>query len=117
MILVSATHTNPFLHPDLTFFHGKPCTEQATTIRTAMQPSVKLEKFQSVPVGNSGYVSEFILEGTAKAAYIKTSFNSTKKHYTALESAVAMARNEKPHVQRIVRTHISINELLNPMEK
>lgn len=58
----------------------------------------------SVKVGNTGYFSEFILDNSKEAkpknnntstssnnSYIKTSFNSTKKHFTVIESAIAEA--------------------------
>lgn len=46
---------------------------------------------QSVPVGKSGYYSEFILTNNHNA-YIKTYFADTKKHYNDIEKAVKQAK-------------------------
>lgn len=71
---------------------------------------------RSVPVGNIGFFSEFVLDG-ATNAYIKSSFAATKKHYTAIDNAIhtaTVASLDAPKQTRVIRTSITIQELLNP---
>lgn len=81
-------------------------------------------KTRSVPVGNTGYFSEFVLDGYT-SAFIKTSFAPTKKHFSAIEQAIAesKAMPKHNHVQQQPeelenapkgRKHVSLKELLNP---
>lgn len=80
-----------------------------------------------IPVGNSGFYSEFIVEGKDSKACIKHYFASNKVHYSPIEMAqeqyrekqpastmtVATVVVDKPHV----RTRVTIAELLNPETK
>lgn len=94
-----------------------------------------------VPVGNSGYYSEFLLDQKDSKAYIKNQFASNKIYYSAIDKAQEQYRDKKPQasysmaettdiasaapilpkeaesqqqVTRIIRTRITIAELLNP---
>lgn len=90
----------------------------------------------SVAVGNVGYFSEFLLQSNSKT-YIKERFSPNKTKYNEIDKARATVfEMEKPkpttiilapmvpHVReqtiqpqpRTIRTHITIAELLNPMD-
>ncbi len=67
----------------------------------------------SVPVGEAGYYSEFVLGDSS--AFIKTKFSPVKKHYTQVELAKATNKFEPEQAkQQQGRKHISLKELLNP---
>lgn len=74
----------------------------------------------AVPVGASGYYSEFLLADSN--AYIKTTFAPSKKHYTEIEKAKQnMQTSFVPQQQqttsaqaRPIRTRITLAEILNP---
>lgn len=97
----------------------------------------------TIPVGNSGFYSEFLIGSHGSKAYIKTSFSAKKIYYSEIEKAQASYREYEEHVfnsgvlvdetilqentnrtmlpteslsTRQSRTSITIAELLNPVE-
>lgn len=120
----------------LIFDHtSKPCDLNATgrplagiaakqTAPTRMNNSAARPLSILVPVGNSGFYSEFLVEKHDSKAYIKQYFAPNKLHYSEIERAKEKRLVEQenvtippPQVQLKVRTSITIAELLNPLQE
>lgn len=66
----------------------------------------------AVPVGASGFYSEFLIAGNN--GYIKTKFAPSKKNYTVIDKAKQNMIALKPQEEYRGRLKITIAELLNP---